>query len=46
MDWMEDLLAKKYEIKTQRIGEGKARSSGNNKVEGQGLNRAVRKTKH
>ena len=26
LDWMEDLLAKKYEIKTQRIGKGKERN--------------------
>jgi hypothetical protein len=25
LDWMEDLLVKKYEIKTQRIGKGKTR---------------------
>ena len=45
LDWVEDILAKKYEIKTQRIGEGKARSGGNKKSEGQVLNRVVRKTK-
>ena len=41
---MEDLLAKKYEIKTQRIGRGKRRNGEDKKTEGQVLNRAVRQT--
>ena len=44
MDWMEDLLAKKYEIKTQRIGKGKERNGQQKKKEGQVLNRVVRRT--
>ena len=44
LDWMEDILAKKYEIKTQRIGKGKARSGVAKKQEGQVLNRVVRRT--
>ena len=44
LDWMEDLLAKRYEIKTQRIGKGKARSGEAKKLEGQVLNRVVRRT--
>ena len=42
---MEDVLAKKYEIKTHRIGEGKKRNGEDKKKEGQVLNRVVRKTK-
>ena len=41
MDWMEDLLAKKYKIKTQRIGKGKERNAQQKKKEGQVLNRVV-----
>jgi hypothetical protein len=44
LEWMEDLLAKKYEIKTQRIGKGKARNGVAKKQEGQVLNRVVRRT--
>ena len=41
LDWMEDLLVKKYDIKTQRIGKGKTRKGENKKIEGQVLNRVV-----
>ena len=44
LDWMEDLLSKKYEIKTQRVGKGKLRSGEPKKTEGQVLNRVVRRT--
>ena len=44
LDWMEDLLVKKYEIKTQRIGKGKTRKGEKKKTEGQVLNRVVRRT--
>ena len=40
-DWMEDLLAKKYEIKTQRIGKGKARNGVAKKQEGLRLAQTV-----
>jgi hypothetical protein len=39
LDWLQAVLAKKYEIKTQRIGHGKGKSA-----EGQVLNRVVRRT--
>ena len=42
LDWSEDLLAQKYEIKTQRVGRGKKRSGEKKKTEGQVLNRVVR----
>ena len=41
---MEDLLVKKYDIKTQRIGTGKTRKGDNKKNEGQVLNRVVRRS--
>ena len=41
---MEDLLVKKYDIKTQRIGKGKTRKGENKKNEGQVLNRVVRRS--
>ena len=41
---MEDLLAKKYEIKTQSIGRGKERKGDHKKTEGQVLNRVVKRT--
>ena len=44
LDWMEDLLAKKYQIKTQRIGQGKARKGVEKKQQGQVLNRVVCRT--
>ena len=44
LDWLEDLLVKQYDIKTQRIGKGKTRSGGEKKQEGQVLNRVVRRT--
>ena len=44
LDWMEDLLAKKYEIKTQRVGRGKMRNGEQKKTEGQVLNRVVRQS--
>ena len=44
LDWMEDALVAKYEIKTQRLGLGKTRSGENKKLKGQVLNRVVRRT--
>ena len=41
---MQQLLAKKYEIKTQRIGDGKLKDGTMKKKEGQVLNRVVRRT--
>ena len=44
LDWLQDVLENKYEIKTQRIGVGKDKK-GNEKVqEGQVLNRVIRRT--
>ena len=45
LDWLEDTLAAKYDIKTQRIGEGKAGDGREKLKKGQVLNRAVRLTK-
>ena len=42
LDWMEEVLAKKYEIKTQRIGKGKTKDGKDKLCEGQVLNRVVR----
>ena len=44
LDWMHQLLTKKYEIQTQRIGEGKLKTGEMKSSEGQVLNRVVRKT--
>jgi|AACY02.4.fsa_nt_gi hypothetical protein len=44
LDWMEELLKKKYEVKTQRIGTGKTGSGQDKMSEGQVLNRVVRRT--
>ena len=41
---MEDLLVKKYEIKTQRIEKGKTRKGDKKKNEAQVLNRVVRRS--
>ena len=41
---MDDILAKKYEIKTQRIGKGMARNGVAKKQEGHVLSRVVRRT--
>jgi hypothetical protein len=46
LDWLEGLLADRYEIKTQRIGEGKQKNGEEKKKEGQVLNRVVRLTEH
>ena len=46
LDWLEDVLAKKYEIKTQRVGRGKGRNGQSKKKEGQVLNRVVRSTEN
>ena len=44
LDWMQQILAKKYEIKTQRIGDGKLKDGTMKVKEGQVLNRVVRRT--
>ena len=44
LDWMESMLADKYQIKTQRIGHGKTIDGKNKSIEGQVLNRVVRYT--
>ena len=44
LDWMEDLLVNKYDIKTQRIGKGKTRKGDNKTNESQVLNRVVRRS--
>ena len=44
MDWMHSVLAAKYEIKTQRIGQGKNIDGTDKTSEGQVLNRVVRLT--
>ena len=44
LDWLEAVLAKKYEIKSQRIGRGKAKDGKEKPAEGQVLNRVVRRT--
>ena len=45
LDWLQDALEKRYEIKTQRIGEGKHRKGVSKLQEGQVLNRVIRRTK-
>ena len=44
LDWFEAVLAKKYEIKSQRIGHGKTKDGKVKSAEGQVLNRVVRRT--
>ena len=44
LDWLEGVLASKYEIKTQRIGRGKTKDGKLKSSEGQVLNRVVRRT--
>ena len=44
LDWMESMLAKKYQIKTQRIAHGKTTRGKDKQAEGQVLNRVVRCT--
>ena len=45
LDWMQEILTKRYEIKTQRLGEGKTKAGEPKQKEGQVLNRVVRITK-
>ena len=42
LDWLEATLAQKYEIKTQRLGEGKIANGDKKLKEGQVLNHVVR----
>ena len=44
LDWLEATLAQRYEIKTQRLGEGKIAKGDNNFKYGQVLNHVVRYT--
>ena len=44
LDWLEDSLAKRYEMKTQNIGEGLKRDGKPKATVGQVLNRVVRRT--
>jgi hypothetical protein len=44
LDWMESMLGDKYEIKSQRIGDGVTGSGKDKTSEGQVLNRVVRRT--
>ena len=44
LDWLEAVLAKKYEIKSQRIGRGKAKDGKEKPAVGQVLNGVVRRT--
>jgi hypothetical protein len=46
LDWMESMLGKKYEIKSQRIGSGTTGAGNEKTPEGQVLNRVVRRTEH
>ena len=44
LDWLQAILEKKYNIKTQKIGEEKGSGTTGRKVKGQVLNRVVRWT--
>ena len=44
LDWMQSLLEKRYQIKTQRIGVGTDKNGAAKASEGQVLNRVVRRT--
>ena len=44
MDWLEDVLSTRYDIKTQRIGEGNPRNGEPKAKDGQVLNSVVRRT--
>ena len=41
LDWLEAVLSKKYEIKSQRIGRGRTTDGKEKSAEGQVLNRVV-----
>ena len=45
LDWMQSILEKRYEIKTQRIGEGVDHKGAKKLSEGQVLNRVIRRTR-
>ena len=44
LDWLQDVLEARYEIKTQRVGVGKDRKGDDKLSEGQVLNRVIRRT--
>ena len=44
LDWLENVLSKRYDVTTQRIGDGNQRNGEPKAREGQVLNRVIRRT--
>ena len=44
LGWLEDVPSKRYDIKIQRIGDGNQRNGKPKAIEGQVLNRVIRRT--